>query len=527
MKNIAKYTIAALLTVGAVSCTDLDELNVSPNSPQSVPSNMVMCGAEKWTVDNIYDNWFSGRQCLPYSQQIGQRNYTEEDRYQVRESVNNNYFKYLYMALANFQNVIDLNTDPATATLNSAYGDNQNQIAAARIMKVWLFEVITDTWGDVPYSEALKLVSEGKVYAKYDDQKSIYAGLIKELTEAAAQINEEATAFVSGDVIFDGDASKWKKFANSLKCRLAIHLSKVDPNWKTYIAEALASGVMESNDDAAKFKYSTAGSEYSMFYEGFYVDGRNDLTILKPFVDILKGEPDALNQKSHPWQGVIDPRLQMYTTPAADGEYRGIPYAAPTGIQAKFASSAPNWYKNPPIVLAKDYAVPLMTYAELQFILCEYNNFDPAYYKAGIEASINYWGEISGVTASSDDIKAYIDAVSANVNAESCAIQKYIDLYTNGTEAWNEIRRTGYPEQLIRPGEIVGVLEDGTEVKFSPLNDTKGDIIARVKYPVIESTLNGSAFKEAVEKLNDGSNNYYTKMYWDVRKSSYDHPNNL
>ncbi len=526
MKNISKYFFASLLAVGAVACTDLDELNESPNDPRVVPSNMVMCGAQKWAMDNIYDVWFSGRQCLNYSQQIGQRNYTEEDRYQVRESVNNNYFKYLYLGLANFQNVITLNTDPATAPNNAIYGANDNQIAAARIMKVWLFNIITDTWGAVPYSEALKLVSDNMVYAKFDDQKDIYADLIKELTEAAAQIKEDEDAFVSGDVIFGGDASKWKKLANSLKCRLAIHLSKVDPNWKTYIAEALADGVMDSNDDAAYFKYASAGSDYCKFYEGFYVDGRNDLTILKPFVDILKGQPDTLNGKSHPWTGVVDPRLKIFTTPNSAGEYNGISYAAPTGTQAKFAGSAPNWYRTQPYILTKEFAVPVMTYAELQFILCEYNNYDPSYYIAGVEASIDYWSNLSGVVVSEVDKQAYIAAVSTKVDAEACAIQKYIDLYANGTEAWTEIRRTGYPEQLIRPGENVGAL-DGKNIKFSPLNDTKGDIIARVKYPVIESTLNGDAFNNALQKLKDGTNNYYSKMYWDVRKSSYDHPNNL
>ena len=526
MKNISKYFFASLLAVGAVACTDLDELNESPNDPRVVPSNMIMGGAQKWTMDNIYDVWFSGRQCTSYAQQIGQRNYTEEDRYQVRESVNNNYFKYLYQGLANFQNVITLNTDPATAAVNSSYGNNANQIAAARVMKAWLTCLITDTWGAVPYSEALKLVSDNMVYAKYDDQKDIYAALIKELTEAAAQINEDEVAFVSGDNIFGGDASKWKKFANSLKCRLAIHLSKVDPNWKKYIAEAVADGVMESNADAAYYKYSSAGSEYCKFYEGFYKDGRNDLTILKPFVDILKGQPDTLNGKSHPWVGVVDPRLAIFTTPASDGKYRGVPLAAPTGTQAKFAGSAPNWKTTQPYILTKDYAVPLMTYAELQFILCEYNDYDPSYYTAGVEASIDYWSDLSGVPVSAEDKQTYVEAVSAKVDAEACAIQKYIDLYSNGTEAWTEIRRTGYPEQLIRPGEIVGVL-DGNEIKFTPLNDSKGDIISRVKYPVIESTLNGDAFNNALQKLKDGTNNYYSKMYWDVRQSSYDHPSNL
>jgi hypothetical protein len=115
------------------------------------------------------------------------------------------------------------------------------------------------------------------------------------------------------------------------------------------------------------------------------------------------------------------------------------------------------------------------------------------------------------------------------VNAETYAIQKYIDLYTNGTEAWTEIRRTGYPEQIVRPGEICAVYETrGGKVPymFSPLSEVKGDIISRVKYPSDESTLNSESWKAAVAKLQDGTNNYYSKMFWDVRTSSYDHPAN-
>ena len=119
--------------------------------------------------------------------------------------------------------------------------------------------------------------------------------MIKELTDAAAMIDENEVAFTTGDVIFGGDASKWKKFANSLKCRLAIHLSKVDPNWKSYIAEAIASGVMESNSDNAEYQYVATGSDYCKFYEGTYVDGRNDFTITRHFVNLLKGVKDDLN----------------------------------------------------------------------------------------------------------------------------------------------------------------------------------------------------------------------------------------
>lgn len=507
------------------SCDDLDSLNEDPNAPGSVPSNMLMEGAEKWTMDNIYDNWFSGRQCLAYSQQWTQRNYTEEDRYQIRESVNNSYFNYLYMGMANFDKVIKMNTDEATKTASASYGANCNQIAAAKIMKVWLMDVITDTWGSVPYSDIAQLEDKGVLYCKYDDQKDIYAKMISELDEAVGMIDEDQPAFTSGDVIFGGDASKWKKFGNSLKCRLAIHMSKVDPNWKQYIAEAVASGVMESNADAAKFSYASSGSDYCKFYEGFYIDGRNDFTITNVLTKLMLGKKDELNDKSHPWEGVKDPRISIYTNENDQGTYDGIPYACPTGIQDKFRATSPNWYSGQPLVLTKTYAVPLMTYAELKFILCEYNGYDVEDYKEGVEASIKYWYGLAGESISKEDIQTYVNAVSQNVNAETCAIQKYIDLYTNGTEAWTEIRRTGYPDQLLRPGEITAIYK-GNKVKFTTLSDTKDLIIPRVKYPTNESSLNGTNWNEAVSKLQDGTNNYYSKMFWDVRTSPYDHPAN-
>ncbi len=512
---------AALATTALVSCQDLEDVNVSPNNPSSVPSNMLMSGTEKFIVDYIYDNWFSARQCLVYSQQWAQRNYTEEDRYQIRESVNNSYFNYLYMGIGSLNKVIELNTDEATATTNSSVGANCNQIAAARILKAWTMSVITDTWGAVPYSDISKLESDGVIYCKYDDQATIYADLIKELTEAAAQIDESEVAFTSGDMIFYGDASKWKKFAGSLKCRLALHLSKVDSNWKTYIAEALESGVMESNDDVAAFHYSSSGTEYCQFYAGWYVDGRNDFTINARLVDLLKGQPDTLNAKSHPWEGTLDPRLSVFTTDN-DGVIKGFPMGVTSAQSSAVRTGTPNWYANPPMHLNADYAVPLMTYAEQKFIESEYNGFDADDYKAGVEASLEYW------TGSVDD--DYVSAVSAKVDAEAVSIQKYIDLFTNGTEAWTEIRRTGYPEQLLRPGEIAAVYENskGTvTARFEPLSETKGDIISRVKYPTNESTLNGANWTEAVSKLDDGTNNYYTKMIFDVRKSTYDHPANL
>jgi hypothetical protein len=439
--------------------------------------------------------------------------------------VNNNYFNRLYFLQGNLDKVIELNSDPATSAVASAYGDNGNQIAASKIMKVWLYLVMTDTWGAIPYSEAGKLL-EDVYYPRYDDQSSIYAALLNELDVAVSLINEDELAFVGGDMIYYGDASKWRKFGNSLKCRIAIHMSKIaGSGWREIISGALAAGVFTGNDDVAAYHYGSP-PEYSYFYEGFFISARNDFTLTRSFIDLLKGQPDTLNIKSHPWVGVQDPRLPIYTT-SRNGEYIGIPYGIPSGsMLAAYRNLAPNLYSDPPIVLSSDFPVPLMTYAELLFIISEYRDFSREEYVAGVEASIEYWSSLAGVVIGVAELSSYIESVSGLVNAESVSIQKYIDLYMNGTEAWTELRRTGYPTQLLSPGEISVLQSDGTPIRFEPLSDTKGLIISRVKYPTNESTLNAPSFLDAVSRLSDGTNNYYTPMFFDKRLSEGLHPSN-
>ena len=525
MKTFNKIIILFLAIFLISSCQDLEDLNKNPNQPDKVSTSTLLTGSQKKMMDYIYDNWFSGRQALPYAQYWSQRNYTEEDRYQIRESVNNSYFNQLYVTAGNYKLIEDMNTDPATKAESSAYGDNNNQIAVAKILKVWLMQVVADTWGSVPYTEAFQL-KNGITYPKYDDLSELYPQFIKELDAAVALINEDNAAFYSGDRIYDGDPTLWKKFANSLKCRLAVRLSKVDPNWKTYIDQAVASGVFESNDDEAMFRYSNEAPNECYFYRGYFVDGRNDFSITKPFTDLLKGQRDTLNNKTHPWEGVVDPRLSVYTTPRA-GKYLGLPYGLPSNnMTTAIRNAAPTWYSAaPPVILSKDFAVPLMTYAELCFILSERNNFDKVNYAKGVEASIEHWYVIAGKPVDQTALDTYLTAVSANVNAETVATQKYIHLYMQGTEAWSEYRRTGYPTTMLKPGEFTYIVA-GAKVPFTPLSETKGDLPARVKYPTNESTLNPDGFDAAVAKLQDGTNNYYSKMYWDVRSAANPHPAN-
>ena len=217
----------------------------------------------------------------------------------------------------------------------------------------------------------------------------------------------------------------------------------------------------------------------------------------------------------------------MFTT-SRNGTYIGLPFGISTDdLRTAYKNKAPDWGANPPMQLKANFPVPIMTYAEMLFIISEYKGFAADEYEEAVEASIDYWSSISGVSVSASAKAAYLDDVTKTVDAEAVALQKYIDLFMNGTEAWVEIRRTGYPDQLIKPGEIiVSALEDGTkDLEFDPLSDTKGLIIPRVKYPTNESTLNGANFNDAVKKLEDGTNNYYSPMFWDKRRENPHPPN--
>lgn len=520
MKKILILSVTLLLALGTFSCKDLDSLNENPNEPAVVTTPNILSGAQKKMLDYIFDNWFSGRQSLVYSQYWAQRNYTEEDRYQIRESVNNSYFNSLYTVAGNFVLIENMNTDESTKSEAAIYGDNNNQIAVAKILKVWLMQVMADTWGSIPYSEAFKL-SDNTFYPKYDDLTQLYPALIDELDAAIALIDVNKDAFTQGDLIYDGDAGQWLKFANSLKCRFAIRLSKVDSSWKTIIAQAIASGVFESNDDEAVFTYSQASPNECYFYRGFFVDKRNDFSITKTLTQLLKGENDVLNGKTNPFEGIADPRLAMFA--GTDQDFDGVPYGVSSDEMGLISEVYPNFYNIQPAILQPNYSIQLMSYAELCFILSEYNNFDESWYRTGIESSIEWWSQLSGEVVA--NVSDYIDAVSVNVNAETVATQKYIHLYGNGTEAWAEYRRTGYPTCLLKPGEISTII-DGENVLFTALSETKDDLPARIKYPTNESTLNTQPFVDAVAKLQDGTNNYYSKMFWDVRTTAVPHPAN-
>ncbi len=182
-----------------------------------------------------------------YAQHISEIQYDDESRFLTTRFSYNDYFTG---ALLNLNKIIELNSDPALAssTLNS--GSNANQIAVARILRAYFFFHITNRWGDIPYTDALK--QGGNLTPKFDKQQDVYTALFKELKEASAQF--DAGKIVQGDIFLAGNITRWKTFANSIRLIMALRMSKADPaKGKTEYLDALAAGVVTTN--ATTFTY--------------------------------------------------------------------------------------------------------------------------------------------------------------------------------------------------------------------------------------------------------------------------------
>ncbi len=491
---------------------NFEEINTSPNNPAVVPTSALLTNAQKSLIDDIYDEWFSGRQSLLYAQYWSQRNYTSEDRFSLRQTTNNSYYRLIYTDITDLIEIIRLNTDDATKSEMSAYGDNNNQIAVARILKAWAMQILTDTYGDIPYFDAFQGSSNPS--PKYDSQKDIYFDLLKELKEAAAQIDETKSGFTSGDVIYDGDMGLWKKFANSLRLRVALRMSKRDAAPLTQLmGELTDADFISSNDENASFHcIGSAAPNSSPMWNAFFDSKRNDFTTCKTLIDILKGVNDTLNSKNNPFVGITDPRLYIYSRPR-NGLYLGMPYGLPDASAQAYKGKCATFYGTGSytaataiIPLAPDYAPVLMDFAEVSFSLSEAKGWDQSYYVNGIQASMEQWGVASA------DITTYLAAVPA-ASEENVFTQKYLALYMQGYQAWAEYRRSctaahpkGYPTQLVHPGEITS-----PGVTFTALSGT--DIPRRVTYPQQEFTINGTSVNAAVTRM--GGDDLSTKVWWD------------
>lgn len=522
MKKILIATMFFAISSAFISCSeDIEDYNKNPNAPEVVPTNTVFNRATKLYTDVMRSSFNSGRLTLNWVEYWGQTAYADEDRYLFRETSVESIYSNLYLAANEFKTIIDINADPDTAGEASAVGANANQIAASRIMLAYLFHKLTDSFGDVPYYsygsddpefQALNVDEfQSPVFAT---QEKIYADLLKELREAADMIVLSEPVFISGDNIFDGDASKWKKFANSLILRVATRVKSTNAGLaNSAISAAINDGVMTSNADNAAQAYGETDLESSPWWSAFI--SRTDFAVAHPFVNLLKGETGNFGPDPRLFKMAAPKTVTISQIKADDYEestnyddYEGVPYAFESLNQlgaATFSYPSSN-------VLKPDYSEVLMEYAEVAFLLSENNNFSQAEYESGVRASMEKWGVASA------DVDAFVANLPA-ANRANVLNQKYVALYMQSHEAFAEYRRTGFPDVLFLPGETYTLpteqADDAnvTSYTFQPaVNAT--DLPYRLTYPVSIQTLNGANRQQAVSGLSNGDT-ILSKLFWD------------
>lgn len=504
MKTL-RYITLIFVGVLLFSSCEVDYYS-DPNNPEVAPTYGLMNRVQKKLMDNTRDEWFSGRQMLLWVQYWNQVNYTEEDRFQYRETTNQSAWDDLYNNAQDLWDIIELNTNEDTKSDMAQFGPNENQIAAARIMLTYAYLQAVELWGDVPYKsygsdnesfQANSLKTDGIDTPVYAKQSDIYADMLKELDEAQQSIITSEN-MIDGDNFFGGDAAKWKKFANSLRLRIANRIKDVYSGAEAHITGALSAGVMESNEDNAGVTYEATAVNGAPMYRAFVVEARNDFAPSMQFVELLQG-------KRGPF-GVEDPRLDIFVADNDQGFKVGIPLTEANGIVAAFR------YESMPgdAILAPDYTEYYMEYAEVCFIQSELNGWDQDWYEKGVRASMERWGVAAA------DIDAYINALPA-ASEETVMMQKYIALYMQPMEAWSEYRRTGYPNTLVQPNTpytYTWPTADGemsATYEFKPIGGLT-DLPNRNKYLLNEASINKANKDAAATSI--GGDEQSTKLWW-------------
>lgn len=520
MKKIFSILAVAGLSLALNSCADkLDEIDTNPNSTENpLPTGLFNNGNKEY-MDYTRDGWVSGRMMLPFVQYSAQKIYTEEDRYQYRLSTGDQLWARTYYVAQDYKKIIDYNTDPATKVKMLAYGSNENQIAASRIMLSYIFANLADAFGDIPYwsfgnkdADFQALNVDGTLQPKFATQLKVYTDILKELKEASEMIDlSQDKVFTEGDQLFKSPA-KLKKFANSLRLRIATRLKGAVPGAEAHITDAIASGVMTSNDDTVGLTYENNLVNPSPFFSTYI--NRSDFSVSKPFVQLLKGESGVFG---------VDPRIFKYAAPISNsvsdvragtmteatsiGEIQGMPYGVPSTLTSSQSGTASYFGKD---ILKPGYTEIFMEYAEVEFLLSEANGWSQDHYENGVKASMQRWGIDAAKTT------AFVAALPAASKA-NVMTQKYIALFMQPNEAWSEYRRTGYPNTLLKPGQTANLNKPSatgqTTYTFTSLIAGLTDVPTRIFYPTTVQNLNSANYQAASTSI--GGDKMDTKLIWD------------
>ena len=492
MKNIKLIGILFISLLILGGCTKgWEEMNIDPNGASDVPAENILINLERSMSDKLGDVWWTGNNSSSYAGHIAKIQYIDENRYIERETT-----------IDDWGDLIGYQVDLDKIILKSQAAENPAMEGVALTLKAMLWQIMTDTWGAVPFTEGAK-GEEGILQPAYDDQETVYTGILAMLETANTKLAEGGT--IKNDIINANNVAIWQKFANSLHLRVAIRMSNVNPaGAKTELQKILGNPatypILASNSDQVSLEW--VGT--SPYYEPYYDDQRtrDDHGMCKTFID-------ALNATS-------DPRIGEFAYPAAsDGLYRGVPAGMSLTQESATALNTVSrigyrYRKNPA------GATYWMRYAEVEFIKAE------AYLRADLlnDAAKAQTAYVAGITASCEEHGVTSGAITtylANTNVgwgltgswgytnlQKIYYQKWVSLFKQGLEAWAETRRTDIPLMGIAPGATPATLL--TAHNRPPF---------RWPYPQSEYSLNETVVSAADDGIVDRF--WGTQLWWDKR----------
>lgn len=476
------------LVIGLVvlgSCTkDFNALNTDPNNPTAIsPQYLLPTGIER-SIDRYWGHRTRFERlnidgAMLWVQYFTRNIYSNEgDNYAISPAFyTNNWNAFFNDAQLNFQRIIMLSGEGSQTP-------NRNYEGVALVMRSWVFSLLTDMYGAIPYSQALQGTAETPVYTPvYDTQEAVYAGLLKDLQLANEKLLVGGPA-ISGDILYGGDILKWKKFANSLTVRLANRQAAKKPaESKAILSKILADPatypIFTSNADNASLKNSAVLPSNNEWHQVMIQGSRTDWNISKTVTDKL----NALN----------DTRVTVYAQPNKEGKYVGHPNGLPDAIATTYLSTSSG--------IGTAFLLPttpsvIMTYAELELTLAE------AAFDGDIDADAQTH-LAKGITASFEQYGLTVPATYiANLGSATKEVimdQKWIALFGQGIEAWTEYRRTGFP-----------VMPTPDARAFFENN---GVLPTRLPYPTTEYSLNKTNLDAGIQ-LNGGPDNQRTELWW-------------
>ncbi|PMD98694.1 SusD/RagB family nutrient-binding outer membrane lipoprotein [Siphonobacter sp. BAB-5405] len=517
-KTIHKSAWVSVLSLALLSSCDkgFEELNTNPDASPFIQPGYMFTKAQMDVFSNSY--YSTGVLAAGGSMQhyatykdvpgIGDKYYFQQGSY-----------PYDY-----FQNAYPTAVNEITEVIRAVSGNpaQVNLLSVARIWRVYTMHRITDLYGDIPYSEAGKGLTDNLYTPKYDAQQAIYADMLKELEEAAAAFNTSQATMGTADLIYNGDITKWKKLAYSLMLRLSMRMTKVDAaTAQTWAKKAIAGGVITTDADVARINYVANGQNFNwnpyaaalrgadLSTSSFGQNNTEGGKFAKTFIDHLKTTQDPrLGVLSVVWRNEGTTATPKYVADTS----RTIQKGMTNGLLAKPADFGTYSEPNPNVLLKYDTPVIVISAAEVNLLLAEaavrgwYTGEDAATaYAKGVTSAMKNWTLFGAAGVITDNqIKGYLAAntfpTSGTTEAKLDAIntQLWVSLYPDEQEVWANYRRSGYPK--LTPVNVPG-------------NATGGTIPRRLLYPPTEESVNSTQVNIAIQR--QGRNELTTRMWWD------------